>query len=407
MNPQFVIIADDLSGAADASAGWADAGLVTMVALTLDREVNADGLAVSTESRDLCEKDAVRRVGRAAKTLGGRCGDFASTLLYKKIDSTLRGHPGAELGALMRAAGQPKVVIAPAFPAQGRTTLGGRQLVKGIPVDQSAGWEKVDSDLTRVFSGEGAEVVRVGIDDVREGSDRVADLLRSRNSGLFVVDAETDSDLEVAAAAGLRSGIRLFCGSAGLMSSFRRVAPWKNRVPIPELPLPVEGPTLVLAGSRHPATVEQVAMVASHGVSCLRIGELSPSRGRDDAAEAAIACLDSGEDVVLMPPGDPGGAIEPIRARAVAARLANSGARVFSRSRAGRLVATGGDTASAVFDRLGATAFWVRGEVLPGVPHGRLVGGCADGLPVVTKAGGFGSRAALVEILRLDKKAGG
>jgi uncharacterized protein YgbK (DUF1537 family) len=37
------------------------------------------------------------------------------------------------------------------------------------------------------------------------------------------------------------------------------------------------------------------------------------------------------------------------------------------------------------------------GEVDAGMPWGRLIGGPADGLPVVTKAGGFGGDDALVQ----------
>ncbi|WP_324613687.1 nucleotide-binding domain containing protein, partial [Achromobacter xylosoxidans] len=39
-------------------------------------------------------------------------------------------------------------------------------------------------------------------------------------------------------------------------------------------------------------------------------------------------------------------------------------------------------------------------EVMGGVPLGTLTGGTADGLPVVTKAGGFGAEDVLVRAVR-------
>ena len=57
---------------------------------------------------------------------------------------------------------------------------------------------------------------------------------------------------------------------------------------------------------------------------------------------------------------------------------------------------TGGDTAMLVCNRLGAYAIRLMDEIAPGMPWGNLCGGSFDGLPVVTKAGGFGGRDALL-----------
>ena len=53
-------------------------------------------------------------------------------LLYKTVDSTLRGHV-SELEPWFEASGRKILVFAPAFPTAGRTTVGGVQLVDGIP----------------------------------------------------------------------------------------------------------------------------------------------------------------------------------------------------------------------------------------------------------------------------------
>lgn len=62
------------------------------------------------------------------------------------------------------------------------------------------------------------------------------------------------------------------------------------------------------------------------------------------------------------------------------------------------LIATGGDTARRIVDALDVSALDVAGEVEPGVPFGVLRSPSRD-IPFATKAGGFGSVAALSRCL--------
>jgi D-threonate/D-erythronate kinase len=65
------------------------------------------------------------------------------------------------------------------------------------------------------------------------------------------------------------------------------------------------------------------------------------------------------------------------------------------------LILTGGDTAAAVFRRLGVTSIKLAGEVEPGIPFGMI--STPRPMAVVTKAGGFGSLDTLsnaVAVLR-------
>mgnify|MGYP000476463367 CR=1 FL=1 len=43
----------------------------------------------------------------------------------------------------------------------------------------------------------------------------------------------------------------------------------------------------------------------------------------------------------------------------------------------------------------GSRALWLQGEIEPGIAVGRLLGGRWPGLPVMTKAGGFGTDQSL------------
>src|SRR5262249_17938825 len=108
---------------------------------------------IDTESRGIAEDDAAARVARTP-TLAPASGYF------KKIDSTLRGHLGREVAALMRATGAPTALVCPAFPAQGRQVIDRLLLIHGVALADTA-------------LGHGAE--RMGVT-----SSSVVDVVRAR-----------------------------------------------------------------------------------------------------------------------------------------------------------------------------------------------------------------------------------
>ncbi len=67
----------------------------------------------------------------------------------------------------------------------------------------------------------------------------------------------------------------------------------------------------------------------------------------------------------------------------------------------GGLFLCGGDTAAWLCEAWGVTAISIEGEVEPGIPLGRLSGGPAGGLAVVTKSGGFGGPESLGSVVDL------
>ncbi len=64
------------------------------------------------------------------------------------------------------------------------------------------------------------------------------------------------------------------------------------------------------------------------------------------------------------------------------------------------LLITGGDTALHVLYALNTEGIDLQEEVLAGIPLGLLSGGKAHNVRIVTKAGGFGSSTALLEVIK-------
>src|SRR4051794_21464813 len=100
--PDWVVIADDLTGACDSGAAFAARGWTVQVNLSGHvGELKAQVWVITTESRTLSGPDAERAVEAGLSSLLIP----EHSRIYKKIDSTLRGNPAEELHAVMRVLG--------------------------------------------------------------------------------------------------------------------------------------------------------------------------------------------------------------------------------------------------------------------------------------------------------------
>ena len=132
------IIADDLTGANDTALQFHNQGAKTKILLdasyTPDRKDVTEVWAISSESRNCDEIESLMRVENAVKTFAD---NFSFEYYYKKIDSTIRGHIAVETLAMLDILGYDAAVIMPAFPQEGRITVGGYHLLKGVPIGRT------------------------------------------------------------------------------------------------------------------------------------------------------------------------------------------------------------------------------------------------------------------------------
>jgi uncharacterized protein YgbK (DUF1537 family) len=138
-----LILADDLSGAADSAVSALQAGLDAEVSLTADgaEQSRTAVVAIDLNSREIEEERARTLTLKTLEKIHPRTDLF----LYRKIDSTLRGHVAVELAATRAAASKRFILFAPAFPANRRITVGGKILVDGERSTKSVcrvGWAR-------------------------------------------------------------------------------------------------------------------------------------------------------------------------------------------------------------------------------------------------------------------------
>lgn len=407
MAPQILIVADDLTGAADTGACFAARGLATVIPLAGAAIPDADAIVLSTETRDLAGEDATRIVTAAVSRWLTAGGGASPRWIYKKIDSALRGNLHDEVLATMAASGEDRVLVAPAFPAEGRTTVGGRQFVDGLPLaDSPFGGGRAQSDVVAVFSREGSPARSLVLPTLRDQPAAIAAILETESSGILVADAATEDDLLALARATSLTSLRLLCGTAGFARALAETLPLHPASSPETVAGRGGGPVLVVAGSQNEATLRQVEAMARMGTPIVRFtrAALDGMESIDGAVREVEAHLAAGKAAVLTTAGL---APSPLGGAAVTARLAEVVVAPGIARAIGGVVLTGGDVAAAVLAALGAAAFRLGGEIAPGQPWGLLQGGTLPGLPVATKAGSFGDDDALLAGVEFLTAGGG
>ncbi len=132
------IIADDLTGANDTALQFHQKGASTKILLDSDCvpkvKAGTEVWALSSESRNIPAEEAVSKVEKAVKTFTD---NFSFDYYYKKIDSTLRGHIALETLTMLNILEYDAALIIPAFPQEGRITVGGYHLAKGVPIGRT------------------------------------------------------------------------------------------------------------------------------------------------------------------------------------------------------------------------------------------------------------------------------
>lgn len=401
---RILVLADDLTGAADCGLACAGCGLDTIVALDDCRDCDADVLAIDANTRASDPREAAAIMERLIR-VHARADNL---LVYKKIDSTLRGNVAAELKAVLAAqkslmgnGTQAIAVLAPAFPAAGRTTVAGRLLVKGSPLHATDLWryerKSPPESLNAMIAESGLRSAPVGLSAIRGEKLRETLSELAREADVLACDAETEEDLRAIANASMALGRgAVWVGSAGLACHLPHAAGLQREAPPRPAPLTTE-PILFVVGSGSSVSRRQAQFLESRpdiisvriAPGVLRAGEELPEwRAHRAALERAFS---AGVDVLVTLSAEE--TVESAHDPLLVAALGEM-VRPFANS-VGALVITGGEAARAVFRAWEIRAMRVVGEVEPGLPYS-LTARWRRQLPVLTKAGGFGTPETLL-----------
>jgi uncharacterized protein YgbK (DUF1537 family) len=348
----ILVIADDLTGAAEIGGIGHRHGLKSGVVTDTGALPGDAGLLVFDTDSRLDEPDvAAEKISRLGKILESR----SCTLIYKKTDSVLRGPVRAELEALARALGWPRVLLVPANPSLGRTIESGRYAIRGTPLHETAfardpHHPATSSDVLQLLGGHGSLPTSIG-------ESRDAHLA----AGIVIGNAPASSDVatwtqRVGAGVLPAGGAEFF--SALLVSRGFAV---RSSAGIPR----IEGPVLVVSGTTSPTSGTRQQAAAS------RLATL-PMPGDPIGWVSRVQPQLTGSGRILVvhegPLSD-----DPTVAAKIRGGFASLVRPLISRQALRHLVVEGGATAASIAHELGWRELRVVHEWAPGVTSLRPV----------------------------------
>ena len=443
------VIADDFTGANDAGSGLARAGArvnVLFDSISTPEPSAADVWVISTDSRALSAQQAAQRTQQATEAGAAIA---RQGWLFKKIDSTLRGNPGAEIDAALQASGKALALVAPAVPKLGRTTIDGHCLINGrlLTETEFASDPKTPvSDarvLVRLHEQSALPGAVLTLAEVR--SPQLLVILQrhiQQGTRLLVVDAEKDEDLQrlmlavaqlaekplLAGASGLSEalGAQLAAGkaadSAPASSGVRRVisdTPRSGANALSPTPQgkPAVTPLLAVVGSMSEIAAQQIARLQAHtpltlvDVDISQLFQQPAWSGYEQWLQQAVSALHQGQHCVIRTcqQADQRHQIAALceqhhvsrqqLGEQICQQLGRLTDAILAQAMPAALYLSGGDVAIAIARQLGAHGFQIHGQVAGCVPYGHLLNAYQQ-LLVMTKAGGFGNENTLVEVIR-------
>ena len=397
---RFCFIADDLTGAMDTGVGLAKAGLSAVITFSSCAAIESDAVVITTDSRADAATDAYRRV----RAVGERYQDY---LIYKKVDSTLRGNIAAELQALLDATRIVHTVVCPAFPAIRRTVEKGRLLVDGVPVEKTQfATDPVSpvrkSDIGEILkTGSGIATEYIDIRAVEKGPAHVAQTVNSSSARALIVDATEDSHLRcIADAMAMSEEPWLPCGSGGLGAQIPLAYGHEPRAAA--IPAAPDGPALLAVGSRNEVSVHQLTRLLNTLNPPLVKAEPREFRTRDGRTPRIYQLAHEIEDLLsnnrVVVLSSSLSQFSPQMRHTMAPVLGGIVTRVLENGPPAGLFLCGGDVARSVCGDTGIQALRILGDLQPGVIAGEVVGDNYAGMRVITKAGGFGDENAMVQV---------
>jgi uncharacterized protein YgbK (DUF1537 family) len=422
---KIAIIADDMTGANDSGVQLARKGIRTSLILhaNMNRLDGRDVAVFDTDSRASAADVAYNRVKQAAEIVK----QHGFNHIYKKIDSTLRGNIGTEIDAMYDVFSPDFVIIAPAYPHNGRQVLMGysyvhHRLLHETEVSRDPKTPVTQSyipDLLRMQTERSIGLVTH--EEMSTGFDlkyKLADY-KTNNIPYILFDSRDDRDLQWIVEQIGHSGYSVvWAGSAGLA----RYLPvdGEDSADPPVFPsLSEDEPLLLVIGSVSSLSRKQLKQVLGQSDTCpialqsQRVLGAQRTEEINRVVAAAGEALQVTSNIALYTTGEPEDVREAIAVGSlngyssltvsdnIAQALGEAACQVIERYGVKGMILTGGDTAKQVCTRLGCEELVIIDEVESGVPIGRLAGNKGSGILAITKAGNFGNESTLLHAVKL------
>lgn len=423
----IAVIADDLTGANDTSLQFFIQGCKTQVSsgedISIDENLATEVFAMSTESRNIAPELAAQKVKNAALNV---IKEYNFEYVYKKIDSVLRGNIGIEIITLLESLEYDAAIIYPAFPSEGRTTIGGYHLVKGVPlqrteVSRDPAFPITESNIINLLKNQlepkQAELVDlISLDTVMKGAGPILTRLHeliAKGKKLIVADAVSTTDLEQISLAVVKSSYNVLpCGSAGAAQALSKLwhSDGEEKV-IDKYQIPVL-PKFVVSGSATDLTASQIKRLQDNdSIENTYFISVKPENiFSDDYKELAQRVINNlkKDNTVIVHSSNLMENSEEIASLLIENEITREKfiskicdylaavTRVVMSQRQAVLITVGGETSYKCCCAIGSQNLQIIDTVAPAIP----LGVDRKGQLIVTKSGNLGTQNTLIDIIK-------
>ena len=419
------IIADDLTGANDTGVQFTKKGYNTKVSIfnkqsTIIIPDNLDVFVVDTETRELKSKIAREKLRNILKKLNINKND----MIYKKVDSTLRGNVGDEIEEIMNILKKDICVFSPSFPSYQRITVGGYLIVdqKHLGVSEYCCYNSTQVENSFIpfllKTQTNFPIGQIDLKDVVKGQKTILskiNKLYQKGNKIIVIDSISEQHLADIFSSGLKfDGSVLFSGSAGLANNFPNTYN-KNE----DLKINIENsksPVIVVAGSRNSIMEDQINYLKDR----VNFAELKIDLEQifsnkdgilDNYSTKCIEAVKANRDLVIHTNAIYNEEKLINKKLMLKYKLSFRELEIHIKTFLGELISkilknncvrnlflTGGDIALGVCEELGIYDMDILDELLPGIPLA-IANYENYKLNIITKAGGFGKKDTLYNLI--------
>ena len=405
---KLAVIADDLTGALDTGIKFSQRGIHTQVFTRTpvpfqDISEDTEAIVIDTETRHRDKDTAGEVVFKAASA----CVQHGIRTFYKKTDSALRGHVGAELAALHKAVGKPVRLVA-ALPREDRYTKDGIHYIKGVPVaDSIFGKDPFNpvpcssvKELLQLETDLKADTISLG-----QSPDP--------DAGIIVYDGRSEEDLlRISQQLKEDGALDATAGCAGFANSLAEQIDFTYAKPET---CQKKEKLIVISGSINEVTGKQLAYAQKHGFfrhsltaeEKLAPGFLEKDEGRAFLENVKEECRVHDKVIydVFSPDmireckdyADQHGLAREDIARNIAARLGQLFVRIAADQPDAMIMIIGGDTFFAAIKQYPDLVLNPICEPAPGTVLIRAAAGDHT-LSLLSKSGGFGEEDLLIDL---------
>ncbi len=426
------IIADDLTGANDTALQFKKCNAKTKILLDYsippENDLSTEIWAISTESRNISAEQAEARVLETIENLNK---NLNLEYFYKKIDSTLRGNIARETLTMVKTLNYDAAIIIPAFPSEGRITVGGYHLSKGTPIGRTEMARDPHSPITESYvpslfknqlkEDEQNMVGLIGLKTIMNGAGpiliKINELIKEGKK-LIIADSASAVDIEQVVLAINKSNYKILpAGTAATGSILAKL--WLPEDDITEkneqIIMP-QMPNLIISGSATQINSNQIEQLDKtydfDNIHTLPLTvEMVLNGINDDFVNDIVSQLSSGDTVVIhsskLLENFDGFSDDSLRGELSRANLASKITDYLAELTKAitdkikvLLITLGGETSYKCCNAISAKELIMKDEVAPAIAL------CVDykNQWIITKSGNLGNPKTLIEILKYIEK---